>query len=389
MNSTVKKEQAPINWPAAIMFSVTTLVTVVAVPWYGLSVGYSLAAWMAYIALTFMTELAITAGYHRLWSHNTYKAHWSLRLYYALFGAMAFQNTILDWCSGHRTHHRYVDDVDQDPYSAKRGLWFSHMGWMLRNYESGKVNFDNVNNLKKDPIVMWQYKHYLAITFGMNLLIPIALGIIFNDFWGMILLAGFLRIVTAHHFTFFINSIVHKWGSQPYTDENTARDNALFAILTHGEGYHNFHHIFQNDYRNGVRWWQYDPTKWFIALTSWFGLSTDLKRVSNFKIQRAKVQMQFKRAQEKLAQSTQSHTEQWSELLEKEYEHFREMLAEWTELQAGKYQEARQNLLDKWENASLRTRYKELEYSLKMQQKRLKLIASQFTAQSLPATEAS
>lgn len=194
----------------------------------------------------------------------------------------------------------------------------------------------------------------------------------------MILLAGFLRIVTAHHFTFFINSIVHKWGKQPYTDENTARDNALFAILTHGEGYHNFHHIFQNDYRNGVRWWQYDPTKWFIAVASWFGLATDLKRVSNFRIQRAKVQMQFKRAQEKLSQSSQ--TEKWAELLEKEYEQFTKMLSEWTELQAGKYQEARQNLLDKWENASVRTRYKELEYSLKMQQKRLQLMITEFAA---------
>lgn len=377
MNNTVKKEQAPINWPAAIMFTVTTVVTLVAVPWYGLSVGYSLAAWMAYIALTFMTELAITAGYHRLWSHNTYKAHWSLRLYYAIFGAMALQNTVLDWCSGHRTHHRHVDDVDKDPYSAKRGLWFSHMGWMLRNYESSaSITFDNVKNLQKDPIVMWQYKYYLPIALGLNIAIPAALGIIFNDFWGMILLAGFLRIVTAHHFTFFINSIVHKWGKQPYTDENTARDNAFFAILTHGEGYHNFHHIFQNDYRNGVRWWQYDPTKWFIALTSWLGLSTDLKRVSNFKIQRAKVQMQFKRAQDKLAQSAQK--ELWEEMLEQEYEQFRANLAEWTELQAGKYQEARRNLLEKWENVALHTRFKELEYSLKMQQKRLKLLAAQF-----------
>jgi len=377
MNNTVKKEQAPINWPAAIMFTVTTLVTLVAVPWYGISVGYSLAAWLAYIALTFMTELAITAGYHRLWSHNTYKAHWSLRLYYAVFGAMALQNTVLDWCSGHRTHHRHVDDVDKDPYSAKRGLWFSHMGWMLRNYESSaSITFDNVKNLQKDPIVMWQYKHYLPIALGLNIAIPAALGIIFNDFWGMILLAGFLRIVTAHHFTFFINSIVHKWGKQPYTDENTARDNAFFAILTHGEGYHNFHHIFQNDYRNGVRWWQYDPTKWFIALTSWLGLSTDLKRVSNFKIQRAKVQMQFKRAQDKLAQSAQK--ELWEEMLEQEYEQFRANLAEWTELQAGKYQEARRNLLEKWENVALHTRFQELEYSLKMQQKRLKLLAAQF-----------
>lgn len=377
MNNTVKKEYAPINWPAAIMFTVTTVVTLVAVPWYGISVGYSLAAWLAYIALTFMTELAITAGYHRLWSHNTYKAHWSLRLYYAIFGAMALQNTVLDWCSGHRTHHRHVDDVDKDPYSAKRGLWFSHMGWMLRNYESSaSITFDNVKNLQKDPIVMWQYKYYLPISLGFNIAIPAALGILFNDFWGMILLAGFLRIVTAHHFTFFINSIVHKWGKQPYTDENTARDNAFFAILTHGEGYHNFHHIFQNDYRNGVRWWQYDPTKWFIATTSWLGLSSDLKRVSNFKIQRAKVQMQFKRAQDKLAQS--AHKELWEEMLEQEYEQFRGNLAEWTELQAGKYQEARRNLLDKWENVSLHTRFKELEYSLKMQQKRLKILVAQF-----------
>ena len=379
MNTPVKKEHAPINWPAAIMFTITTLVTVIAVPWYGISAGYSTAAWVAFLVLTILTELAITAGYHRLWSHNTYKAHWSLRLFYALFGAMALQNTVLDWCSGHRTHHRHVDDVDKDPYSAKRGLWFSHMGWMLRNYESSaSITFDNVKNLQKDPIVMWQYKYYLPIALGLNIAIPAALGVIFNDFWGMILLAGFLRIVTAHHFTFFINSIVHKWGKQPYTDENTARDNALFAILTHGEGYHNFHHIFQNDYRNGVRWWQYDPTKWFIAVASWFGLATDLKRVSNFRIQRAKVQMQFKRAQEKLSQSSQ--TEKWAELLEKEYEQFTKMLSEWTELQAGKYQEARQNLLDKWENASVRTRYKELEYSLKMQQKRLQLMITEFSA---------
>lgn len=366
---------APINWPAVIMFALTLPVALIAVPWYGVVNGYSWAAIFAFFALTSMTELAITAGYHRLWSHNTYKAHWSLRLYYALFGAMALQNTILDWCSGHRTHHRYVDDVEKDPYSAKKGLWYSHMGWMLRNYDSGKVNFDNVKNLQTDPIVMWQYKYYVPIALGMNIGIPVALGLIFNDVWGMILLAGFLRIVTAHQFTFFINSIVHKWGSQPYTDENTARDNGFFALLTHGEGYHNFHHIFQNDYRNGVRWWQWDPTKWFIALSSWLGLAKDLKRVSNFKIRRAKVQMQFKRAQEKLAAS--ANKDSFAALIEKEYEEFKQNLAQWTDLQADKYQEARRNLQEKWQQAALRTRYKELEYALKMQQKRLQLMLKQ------------
>ncbi len=364
-----------INWPAAVMFSITTLVTLVAVPWYGISFGYGLSAWLAYVLLTSMTELAITAGYHRLWSHNTYNAHWSLRLYYALFGAMALQNSILVWCSGHRTHHRFVDDVDKDPYSAKRGLWFSHMGWMLRNYESGKINLDNAKNLLKDPIVVWQHQYYLWIALAMNFAIPIGLGLIFGNIWEMVLLAGFLRIVTAHHFTFFINSIVHKWGSQPYTDENTARDNGFFAILTHGEGYHNFHHIFQNDYRNGVRWWQWDPTKWFIALAAFLGLAQDLKRISNFKIMRARVQMQFKRAQEKLEKNTGK--EQWSKHLEDEYAQFKLMVERFTQLQADKYQDARRHLQEKWQSAALRTHYKELEYALKMQQKRMKLMLAQ------------
>lgn len=378
MSDTNNKETAPINWVPAIMFSVTGLAALTLVPWYGLTYGYTLAAVVFYILLTSATELAITAGYHRLWSHNAYEAHWSLRLWYALFGAMALQNTILHWSSGHRVHHRHVDDVDLDPYSAKRGLWFSHMGWMVRQYKSGEVNFDNVKNLMKDPIVMWQYKYYVPIAVGMNIGIPVALGLMFDDLWGMILLAGVLRIVTTHHFTFFINSIAHKWGSQPYTDENTARDNHFFAFLTFGEGYHNYHHIFQTDYRNGIKWWQWDPTKWLIKSCSMLGLAKNLRVVPDFKIQRAKLKMQFKRAQERLAKSKNS--DKWSQLLEKEYEEFKTMLAEWTELQSEKYQETRRHLQEKWEKAALHTRYKELEYSLKMQQKRLKLLTAQFTA---------
>ncbi len=376
MSEPTTFENAPINWVPAILFSVTGLVALIAVPWYGFSYGYSLAAVVAYIVLTSLTELAITAGYHRLWAHNAYEAHWSVRLLFALFGAMALQNTVLHWSSGHRVHHRHVDDVDIDPYSAKRGLWFSHIGWMLRHYPSGEVNFDNVKNLTKDPIVMWQYKYYVPIALVMNFAIPIGLGVIFSDMWGMILLAGFLRIVTTHHFTFFINSIAHKWGAQPYTDENTARDNHFFAFLTFGEGYHNYHHIFQNDYRNGIKWWQWDPTKWLIKGCELVGLARNLRVVPDFKIQRARLDMQFKRAQEKLAKA--QNREQWSDLLEKEYEQFKTMLAEWKSLQSERYQETRRSLQHKWETAALRTRYQELEYSLKMQQKRLKIMMAQF-----------
>ncbi|HCG77598.1 MAG TPA: acyl-CoA desaturase [Oceanospirillales bacterium] len=378
MSKSVQKEKAPINWTATIMFIVTTGVAVTLVPWYGMTYGYETSTWVSYLVLTWITGMAITGGYHRLWSHNAYDAHPILRVWYALWGAAALENTILDWCSGHRVHHRHCDDVDKDPYSAKRGLWFSHMGWMIREYPSGRVDFANVKNLMKDPIVMWQYKYYVPIVFAMNIGVPLALGLIFGDVWGMLLLAGFLRIVTTHHVTFFINSIAHKWGSQPYTDENTARDNAFFAFLTHGEGYHNYHHIFQTDYRNGIRWFHWDPTKWFIKGCSYVGLTSNLRTVPDFKIRRAMVKMQFKRAQEKLAQAENS--EKWTELLEKEYEKYHAMLNEWAEAQSEKLDETRKQLKEKWEKNAIRQQYHELEEQLHEQSQRIKSLMAEYKA---------
>lgn len=374
-------ENAPISWTPTLMFAFTTFGVLTLVPWYGLTYGYETAAVVSYLVITWLTGMAITGGYHRLWAHNAYEAHPVLRVWYALWGAAALQNTILDWTSGHRVHHRHCDDVDKDPYSAKRGLWFSHIGWMLRHYPSGVVDFKNVRNLTKDPIVMWQYKYYGFIAIGMNILVPLALGLIFGDVWGMLLLAGLMRIVTTHHVTFFINSIAHKWGSQPYTDENTARDNAIFAFFTHGEGYHNYHHIFQTDYRNGILWYHWDPTKWFIKACSWVGLASNLKKVPEFKIQRAKLGMQFKRAQQQLEESQQlaPQKEKWTELLEKEYEEFKVLLNEWAELQGQKLDSTRRQLKERWESTLVSTRIRELEYSLKMQNKRLQAMMLEFS----------
>lgn len=384
MSNSQEKEKAPINWVAAWMFIITTGVAVTVVPWYGITYGYETSAWIAYVVITWLTGMSITGGYHRLWSHNAYDAHPILRVWYALWGAAALENTILDWSSGHRVHHRHCDDVDKDPYSAKRGLWFSHMGWMLREYPSGRVDFSNVKNIMKDPIVMWQYKYYAPIMLVMNIGVPVALGLIFGDVWGMLLLAGFLRIVTAHHVTFFINSIAHKWGSQPYTDENTARDNAFFAFLTHGEGYHNYHHIFQTDYRNGIRWFHWDPTKWFIKACSWVGLTKNLKRVPDFKIQRAKINMQFKRANAQLEKAStldqfSDNIDQWKLTLEKEYEDFKVLLNEWTELQTGKYQQTCKTLQEKWQGAGIHVRFKEIEEGLRLQNARLQEFNAQFS----------
>ena len=105
--------------------------------------------------------MSITAGYHRLWSHKTYDANIVVRVILAIGGAMALQNSILHWSSDHRIHHRHVDDNDKDPYSAKRGLWFAHIGWMLREYQEKRYDdYRNCKDLQKDKVVMWQHNYY-------------------------------------------------------------------------------------------------------------------------------------------------------------------------------------------------------------------------------------
>lgn len=376
-------ELPPRIWTTTLLFAATGLAALTVVPWYGFTAGYSTGAWIAFGVLLWANGLSITGGYHRLWSHKAYQAHVSLRLLFAIFGAMALQNSILIWASGHRVHHRYVDDNDRDPYSARRGFWFSHIGWMLREYPSGHVDFSNVNDLRRDPVVMWQHKYYLPLVLATNIGIPVALGLLFNDFWGYFLLAGVLRLVVNHHVTFFINSLAHIWGRQPYTDENTARDNDLLAFFTYGEGYHNYHHIFQTDYRNGIRWYQWDPTKWLIAACSWVGLTWDLKRISNFKIQRAVVTMQFRRA-ERQAELT-ANVERWQKLLEQEYESFRGTINAFTELQMKRYDQKRREIAGRWERTAVHTRLKELEYSLQMQKARLRVLTKEMLRQQ-PAT---
>jgi stearoyl-CoA desaturase (delta-9 desaturase) len=370
-----REERAPINWVTTILFTALPLATVVFVPWYGIVHGYSVASLVLFVLMLWAGGISITAGYHRLWSHRAYSAHWSVRLFFMLFGAMSLQNSILIWGSQHRTHHRFVDDWDKDPYSAKRGFWFSHMGWILRNYPSGRNDFSNARDLERDPIVMFQHRYYLPLALFMNIPVPLALGWMVGDVWGVFLLGGLLRLVVNHHFTWFINSLAHMWGSQPYTDENTARDNPALAFLTYGEGYHNFHHIFQNDYRNGVKWWQWDPTKWLIAALSAMGLAENLKRVPDLWIQRAQIAMQFKRMEAALEKRRSRGTDEQIERLKtrvaEEYAAFKKALEEWARVRDQWVTNRKQRLLQKWEETSFRSRMKEIEYSLRLQRRRL------------------
>ena len=300
-------QKPKIAWLGATVLTLTALIALIGVPTYAYLVGFDVWQISFMVVGVIFTEISITAGYHRLWTHRAYSAHWSVKLLLAFGGTFAVQNSILHWASDHRRHHRNVDDYDLDPYSAQRGFWYSHIGWMLREYNPNPDNnYENCPDLKRDPIVMWQHRHYVPLALGINFGFPILVGFFHGDVLGMMLLLGFARLVIAHHFTFFINSLAHIWGSQPYSDKNSSRDNGFLAVLTMGEGYHNYHHNFQRDYRNGIRWWQFDPTKWLIRSFAWMGLANNLYRTPLEKIESAKATMMLSKTSKKLASLPQA-----------------------------------------------------------------------------------
>ena len=236
--------------------------------------------------------LAITGGYHRLFSHPTYQARGFLRFFYLFFGAASVQNSALKWSSDHRIHHGEVD-TNNDPYNIQEGFWWAHVGWILFK---DKNELTNVSDLKKDKLVMLQHNHFILFIALSLLVLPMALGMIWGDPIGAVLVAGFLRLTIQWHATFSINSIAHVIGSQPYSTKNSARDSVVTAFITLGEGYHNFHHTFAGDYRNGIRWFHFDPTKWFVWSCSKVKITWDLKRASADAIERAKAAVRAERS---------------------------------------------------------------------------------------------
>ncbi len=361
-------------WGNTFFFALFNVLAVTAVPLWGVFNGYSSIAWIAFAVLLMLGGMSITTGYHRMWSHRTFKARWPVRLALALFGGMALQNSIYVWAARHRIHHRHVDDVERDPHSIKSGFWHAHIGWMLRAWPTSEIDFSQVRDLERDPIVMWQHRNYWKLVWTMNLGIPLVLGWMTGDILGMLLLAGVLRLVVSHHFTFFINSLAHTWGKRPYSEENTAVDNGLVALVTWGEGYHNYHHAFQADYRNGIRWWQYDPSKWLINTLAWTGMVTERKRTPWFRIQRARLMLEFAKLRQRA--EGEGVQESWRELFEREYQQFRDTIGEWQAIQMRKVENGAEVLRDRWHQTELRTSLKELEFRLKMQHKRLRALTT-------------
>ena len=279
-----------IVWLNAVFLIATPLLALLLVPW---SIATWVLGWqevLLAVVLWWLTGLGITAGYHRLFSHRSYKASTPVRWLWAVLGGAAWQNSVITWCAGHRYHHRDVD-TGGDPYSVRRGFLYAHMGWVM--IEGPRHDqLDNVQDLWDDPVCRFQHKHYLALSTAFNVGLPLAVGLAVGRVWPMLIFAGLLRVVLVHHFTFFINSAAHTWGSQPWSTKDSSRDNWILSLLTFGEGFHNYHHTFQTDYRNGPRWYHWDPSKWTIWSLSKLGQAAELRRMPDDVVLRRRFQHQ-------------------------------------------------------------------------------------------------
>ena len=284
-NPALSAASRRLNWTNTLFIISAHVIAVFAIV-YMAAIQFSW--WSLGLGLVWLlcSSMSITGGYHRLFAHNAYKARLPLRLFYLLFGAAGVQNSALKWSADHRVHHNKVD-TDKDPYNIKRGFWWAHIVWIF--YLEGDNNEpDGVKDLQADRLVMFQHNHYIKLAILVAAVVPFCLGLVWGDAIGAMLICGFLRLVLQWHATFSINSFTHLIGKQPFSVENSARDSFLAALITLGEGYHNYHHRFQTDYRNGIRWYHFDPTKWFVWSLQHVGLTRDLKRTAREKIERAR-----------------------------------------------------------------------------------------------------
>ncbi len=277
-NLTDHKEKR-IDWLRCLPFALMH-VACLGVIWVGWS---PVAVWTAF-ALYVVRMFAITAFYHRYFSHCSFKASRTMQFIFAVMGGSAVQRGPLWWAAHHRGHHRRSDESG-DPHSPTLlGFWWSHCGWI-----TSRANFyprlDLVRDLTRFPELVFLDR--------FDTCVPVILGALLFGFGALLghfvptlgtsgmqmFVWGIVSTIFCHHATFTINSLAHLFGRRPYETSDTSRNSFLLALITFGEGWHNNHHHYQASVRQGFRWWQIDLSWYGLVCMSWLGLVRDLKPV--------------------------------------------------------------------------------------------------------------
>ncbi|GIX90500.1 acyl-CoA Delta(11) desaturase [Caerostris darwini] len=267
-----------------VWFNVLLFVYLHASFFYGVYLSLTSASWktcvFAYIYGN-LGGLGITAGSHRLWSHRSYKAKWPMRALLCAFASIAAQNDIYEWCRDHRVHHKFTE-TSADPHNIKRGFFFAHMGWLMcKKHPDVSKKGKNVylEDLWSDPIVRFHRRFYIPMVLFFCFYLPTMIPVwCFNEsVWNSFFIAGLTRYCFSLNMTWLVNSAAHKYGDQPYDKYIEARENAVVAFFGHGEGWHNYHHVFPWDYSTSELGYTLNLTKIFIDFMALIGQAYDLK----------------------------------------------------------------------------------------------------------------
>ncbi|MEK6279069.1 MAG: acyl-CoA desaturase [Acidobacteriota bacterium] len=245
--------------------------------------GISRVALTTCVGLYVVRMIGITVGFHRYFSHRTYKTSRTFQLLLAVLGTTAAQQGPLWWAAHHRDHHRFAD-TKNDPHSpSMQGFWWSHVGWILAP-QNQKTNYKLVPDLIKFPELRFLNKFYLLppVLLAVSLYI---LGTVLNRYspslgtsgFQLVVWGFFVSTVLLYHGTFSVNSLTHMFGRRRFQTNDDSRNSWLIAVITLGEGWHNNHHFCPSSERQGFRWWEIDVSHYVLQLLGWMRIVWELR----------------------------------------------------------------------------------------------------------------
>jgi stearoyl-CoA desaturase (Delta-9 desaturase) len=233
--------------------------------------GVTTEAVICGVVLYFVRMFAVTGGYHRYFSHRTYKTSRVFQFILAFLAQSTAQKGALWWAAHHRAHHRFSDKAGDLHSPVNDGFWYSHVGWLFNG--TGDTDYTMIPDFARFPELRFLNKHYLLPPIAMGFVVWLTLG------WSGLFIGFFASTVALWHGTFTINSLSHVFGKRRFPTTDDSRNNWFLAIVTMGEGWHNNHHRFAASARQGFYWWEYDITFYVLKVLSWLGIVWDLRPV--------------------------------------------------------------------------------------------------------------
>ncbi|MFW7381146.1 MAG: acyl-CoA desaturase [Oligoflexus sp.] len=273
MEATTRIESAPqsrsleeTNWMGSLPFALMHLAGLTA-----FFFEFNMTMFWLCLGSYYLRMFAITAGYHRYFSHRAFKTSRIFQFFLAFLAQTSAQKGALWWASHHRHHHKY-SDTEEDVHSpGKRGFWWSQCGWIVCD-KYIDTNWKYIGDFARFPELKWLNK------FGLLPAVVYAAAIFMIWGWAGLFWGFFFSTMILYHGTFSINTLTHMFGKVRYKSGDESRNSMLLALITCGEGWHNNHHYYQATANQGWFWWEIDLSYYVLKVLSWFGIVWDLRK---------------------------------------------------------------------------------------------------------------